>query len=181
VGGGVEIGPDNQWANRLTPGRSVLSAQAGILFAVNYCHHLSILSGGGTQVDSQEIVQFLAERRIAVMATINRDGTPQLTPNWYHYDGNKLNFVTTKERLKYFNLHRDSRMSVCIYATPLASDYVVIKGTVTIKYQDFWKEARQVIERYVEADQVDDYVERWKQQPRILVSVTPERISTRNR
>ncbi len=131
-------------------------------------------------MDSQEIVRFLAERRIAVMATINRDGTPQLTPNWYHYDGKELNFVTTKERLKYFNLHRDSRMSVCIYAAPLASDYVVIKGTVTVKDQDFWKEARQVIERYVEPDQVDDYVERWKQQPRILVSLNPERISTRN-
>ena len=71
-------------------------------------------------------------------------------------------------------------MSVCIYAAPLASDYVVIKGTVTIKDQDFWEQARRVIERYVEADQVDDYVERWKQQPRILVSLNPERISTRN-
>ena len=71
-------------------------------------------------------------------------------------------------------------MSVCIYDAPLASDYVVIKGTVTVKDQDFWKEARQVIERYVEPDQVDDYVERWKQQHRILVSLNPERISTRN-
>ena len=35
-------------------------------------------------MNKQEITQFLAPSRIAVMATINRDGTPQLTPNWYH-------------------------------------------------------------------------------------------------
>ena len=62
----------------------------------------------------EEVAGFLSESRIAVMATINRDGTPQLTPNWYRYDGRVLTFVTTKERLKYINLRRDNRMSVCI-------------------------------------------------------------------
>ena len=75
-------------------------------------------------MDQQRIAQFLAPSRIAVMATINRDGTPQLTPNWYHYhyDGTVLTFVTTKERVKYLNLRRDPRISICIYAAPLASD-----------------------------------------------------------
>jgi nitroimidazol reductase NimA-like FMN-containing flavoprotein (pyridoxamine 5'-phosphate oxidase superfamily) len=45
----------------------------------------------------EEVAEFLSESRIAVMATINRDGTPQLTPNWYRYDGRVLTFVTTKK------------------------------------------------------------------------------------
>lgn len=132
-------------------------------------------------MDQDELTRFLATSRIALMATINRDGTPQLTPNWYHYDGRVLTFVTTRERMKYVNLRRDNRISICIYQHPLADEYVVIKGRVTIDDQDFWDKARRVIERYVGLDQVDGYVERWKTQPRILVTVTPDRITTRNR
>ena len=131
-------------------------------------------------MDQQELNHFLAEPRIAVMATINRDGSPQLTPNWYYYDGTQLTFVTTKERIKFFNLRRDSRMSVCIYDSPLASEYVVIRGRASIRDEGFWDDARHSINRYVEPQRVDEYIERWKTQPRILVTLTPERIYTRN-
>ena len=131
-------------------------------------------------MDQQELNHFLAEPRIAVMATINRDGSPQLTPNWYYYDGTQLTFVTTKERIKFFNLRRDSRISVCIYDSPLASEYVVMRGRASIRDEGFWDDARHIISRYVEPQRVDEYIERWKTQPRILVTLTPERIYTRN-
>ena len=83
-------------------------------------------------MDQQEINQFLAEIRIAVMATINRDGSPKLTPNWYYYDGVRLTFVTTKERIKFSNLRRDNQMSVWIYESPIASEYVVMLGRSSI-------------------------------------------------
>jgi PPOX class probable F420-dependent enzyme len=132
-------------------------------------------------MNQEEVAEFLSESRIAVMATINRDGTPQLTPNWYHYNGSVLTFVTTKERLKNINLSRDNRISVCIYAAPMASDYVVIKGTATFNDQDMWDEARRIMARYVPEDEIDEHLEMWKTQPRVLVSVTPTRISSRRR
>ena len=131
-------------------------------------------------MEKQEIDQFLSGIKMAVMATINKDGSPHLSPNWYHYDGERLSFVTTKERLKFFNLRRDARISVCVYEPPLASNYVVIQGRVTIADGDIWEYARLVIKRYVEHDQVENYLERWKTQPRILVQVTPDKIYTRN-
>ncbi len=132
-------------------------------------------------MDQAELNEFLAETRIAVMATINRDGSPQLTPNWYYYDGERLTFITTKERLKFFNLRRDSRMSVCIYDAPLASDYVVIQGQASIADAGFWDDARLIVSRYVEPERVDEYIARWQAEPRILVTVTPDKIYTRNR
>ena len=131
-------------------------------------------------MDQQEINQFLAETRIAVMATINRDGSPQLTPNWYYYDGTQLTFVTTKERIKSFNLSRDGRISVCVYDSPLASEYVVIRGGASIRHEGSWEDARHFINRYVQPERVDEYIERWKSQSRVLVTVTPERIYTRH-
>ena len=131
-------------------------------------------------MEKKEIDPFLSGIKMAAMATINKDGSPHLSPNWYHYDGERLSFVTTKERLKFFNLRRDARISVCVYEPPLASNYVVIQGRATVADGDIWEDARLVIKRYVEHDQVENYLERWKTQPRILVQVTPDKIYTRN-
>jgi PPOX class probable F420-dependent enzyme len=130
-------------------------------------------------VNPQEITAYLAASHIAVMATINRNGHPHLTPNWYRYDGQVLTFVTRKDRLKYRHLQRDPRISVCIYDPPAASNYIVISGTATCNDQDIWDEARRIIERYRGPDEVDEYLARWKTEPRVLITVTPERISTR--
>jgi PPOX class probable F420-dependent enzyme len=130
-------------------------------------------------VNAQEITAYLAASHIAVVATMNRHGHPHLTPNWYRYDGKVLTLITRKDRLKYLNLQRDNHISVCIYDPPVASNYVVISGTVTCNDQDIWDEARRIIARYRAPDEVDDYVARWKTEPRVLITVTPEHIATR--
>jgi PPOX class probable F420-dependent enzyme len=130
-------------------------------------------------VNEQEITAYLAASHIAVVATVNRNGHPHLTPNWYRYDGKVLTLITRTDRLKFRNLQRNNRISVCIYDPPVASNYVVISGTATCNDQDIWDEARRIIERYRAPGEVNDYVARWKTEPRVLVTVTPERISTR--
>lgn len=130
-------------------------------------------------MNQQEITAYLAASHIAVVATVNRNGQPHLTPNWYRYDGKVLTFITRKDRLKYLNLQRDHRISVCMYDPPAASNYVVIYGTATWNDQDIWDEARRIIERYRAPDQVEGYLTRWKTEPRVLITVTPERIATR--
>ncbi len=137
------------------------------------------VSIGGLTLTTEEIIEYLAASHIAVIATLNRNGAPQLTPNWYRYDGQVLTLITRTDRLKYLNLQRDNRISVCIYDPPAASNYVVISGTATCDEQDIWDEARCIIARYTAPEQVDDYVARWKTEPRVLITVTPERIATR--
>jgi PPOX class probable F420-dependent enzyme len=130
-------------------------------------------------VNEQEITEYLAAPHIAVVATMNRNGQPHLTPNWYRYDGKMLTLITRTDRLKYRHLQRNPRISVCIYDPPVASNYVVIAGTATCNDQDIWDEARRIIERYRTPGEVDGYLARWKTEPRVLITVTPERISTR--
>jgi Pyridoxamine 5'-phosphate oxidase len=87
--------------------------------------------------------------------------------------------ITRTDRLKYRNLQRDPRISACVYDPPVASNYVVISGTATCHDQDIWDEARRIIERYRAADEVDGYLARWQTEPRVPITVTPERIATR--
>ena len=61
-------------------------------------------------MDARDVNDFLSGIKMAVMATINNDGSP----NWYYYDGAQLFFVTTRERKKFLNLKRGQRMAVCV-------------------------------------------------------------------
>ena len=77
---------------------------------------------------SEKARAYLQEPRFAVLATINRDGTPQLTTMWYLLEDNGTITMNTKVgRLKERNMRRDPRISICIED---GYDFLTIKGTV---------------------------------------------------
>ena len=64
---------------------------------------------------SKKAQAFLLELRFAVLATVNQDGTPQLTTMWYLLeDGGTILMNTKVGRLKERNLRRDPRISIFI-------------------------------------------------------------------
>jgi PPOX class probable F420-dependent enzyme len=73
--------------------------------------------------------QFLEERRFAVAATINPDGTPQQTVMWYYLDGDEIVMNTAAGRQKPLNLRRDPRLSFCVESD---YSYVTITGTAEL-------------------------------------------------
>ena len=60
------------------------------------------------------IRDFLEEKRFAVLATINDDGTPQLTVMWFALRDDTIVMNTTLSRVKGKNLQRDPRISICV-------------------------------------------------------------------
>jgi PPOX class probable F420-dependent enzyme len=58
--------------------------------------------------------EFLMETRFAVLATINPNGTPQLSVMWYLLEGEELMFNTKRGRQKERNLARDPRVSFVV-------------------------------------------------------------------
>lgn len=57
---------------------------------------------------------FLEEPHFAVLATINRDGSPQQTVVWYELQGDEIVMNTARGRVKDRNLRRDRRVSICV-------------------------------------------------------------------
>ena len=72
---------------------------------------------------------FLEEKRFAVLATINQDGTPQLTTMWYDLQGNEIMMNTKVGRAKEHNLRRDQRIAICIEDE---YRYVTLSGTTDL-------------------------------------------------
>ena len=76
---------------------------------------------------SEKARAFLNERRFAVLATINKDGSPQLTTMWYLLEGDTIVMNTKAGRVKDHNMQRDPRIAICVED---GYDYVTISGTV---------------------------------------------------
>ena len=53
-----------------------------------------------TGMTRDHVEQFLAEPRNIMVAAIRRDGRPQVTPNWFYWDGERFYISTTKTRQK---------------------------------------------------------------------------------
>lgn len=71
----------------------------------------------------------LNEKRFAVLATLNKDGSPQLTTMWYLLEDTMILMNTKAGRLKDRNMRRDPRISICIEDE---YNYVTISGTVEV-------------------------------------------------
>jgi PPOX class probable F420-dependent enzyme len=67
-----------------------------------------------TIVFEPRVRDFLAAPRYAVIATVNPDGSPQLTEIWYDLRGDQLVFNMGAERVKIRNLTRDPRVSLLV-------------------------------------------------------------------
>jgi PPOX class probable F420-dependent enzyme len=80
------------------------------------------------QIDPK-VRAFLEERRFAVLATINPDGTVQQSVMWYELRGDHIMMNTARGRYKDRNLLNDLRISICVEDT---YRYVTVKGTAEL-------------------------------------------------
>ena len=74
---------------------------------------------------------FLAEPVFAHVATLMKDGSPQVTPVWVESDGADLLINTAHPRLKIRNLQRDNRIALSIMGLDRPRRYLVVRGRVT--------------------------------------------------
>jgi PPOX class probable F420-dependent enzyme len=63
---------------------------------------------------SAEVRAFLDAPRLAVLATVNPDGSPHQTVVWYELQGDGILLNTRRGRKKQRNLARDPRVSLCV-------------------------------------------------------------------
>ena len=77
----------------------------------------------------ENVRAFLEQPRLCVMATLNRDGSPQLTTMWYDLIDDLVVLNTTRGLVKDRNLRRDPRMAICVADGPC---YVTLSGRADI-------------------------------------------------
>jgi PPOX class probable F420-dependent enzyme len=127
---------------------------------------------------TDEIRSFLNERRFAVLATLNPNGTIQQSVMWYRLDGDAIVMNTAKGRIKYRNIANDPAISVCI-EDELRS--VTIAGRVSIDEDPVagLEEIQRLGGRYDSEEQVRaDYEKNWKHQHRVTLTLPITKVVT---
>lgn len=81
---------------------------------------------------SDELKALLDSKVFIAVATIQPDGSPQVSPVWAKRDGDDVLFSTTVDRRKTKNLRADPRVTVMVQPADNPYAYAEIRGTVEI-------------------------------------------------
>lgn len=120
---------------------------------------------------SKEQVKVLSETHLAYLATVNRDGSPHVTPVWVDTDGKAVIMNTTIGRLKERNLRRDRRVMIAVVdpATPYAPH--LIKGRAELIEDGAKGVIDGLAKKYIG---VDEYPWHQPGERRVTIRVVPE-------
>jgi PPOX class probable F420-dependent enzyme len=77
-----------------------------------------------------DYIDLTHKRAFAHIATVMPDGSPQVTPVWFDYDGEYLLINSAKGRQKDLNMRRDPRVSVEIFDPDDPYRYLAFRGRV---------------------------------------------------
>ena len=107
-----------------------------------------------TTMTDDRLQQFLGAPRNAVVATIRKNGSPQLSPVWYLYEDGKFYFPIQTDSLMYRNRRRDPRVSICIDGAFPDMRAVMVEGLAElIDGSGNGHMYRRICRRYYEKDE----------------------------
>ena len=110
----------------------------------------------------------------AQLATVNADGSPQVTPVWVDYDGTHVIVNTARARVKSRNLERNPRVALAISDPANPYRYVGIQGRVVeMTEQGADAHIDKMAKKYLNKD---SYPYRQPGEQRVIVKIAPERI-----
>jgi len=132
---------------------------------------------------TEPIVKFFRGKNFGFLGTVNKDGSPQVTPTWIdiiekeeNEDGREeiILINTAMDRLKQKNVSRDPRVSISMVDEDNPYSMVTIKGRVVEQTTEGADEhIDKLAKRYLNADRYPAHSPSVK---RIILKVNPEMI-----
>jgi PPOX class probable F420-dependent enzyme len=110
------------------------------------------------------------------LATIMKDGTPQVTPVWCDFDGTHVRFNSALGRVKDKNIRRNPSVAISIQDPDNPYRYVAVKGRVDVITQEGADDhIDSLAKKYLGQDK---YPYRRPDEVRVIYKILPERVST---
>ena len=114
----------------------------------------------------------LNKKAFAQLATIMPDGTPQVSPVWFEYDGKNIVINSAKGRVKDRNMRRDPRVGLDIQDPDNPYRHVSIRGRV-VQITEDGADAHidKLTKKYINQDR---YPYRGPGEVRVIYKIQPE-------
>lgn len=94
----------------------------------------------------------LLDQQFASLATIGRDGFPQVTEIWFLHDDGELKLSLNTARLKTRNLRRDPKVSLMLLDLEVPYRYLEVRGNARVEPDDEYAFAGKLGAKYGGAD-----------------------------
>ena len=116
------------------------------------------------------------KKAFAHVATLNPDGSPQVTPVWIDFDGTHVLVNTAKGRIKAKNFAREPRVALAVADPDNAYRYIGIQGRV-VAMTEAGGDAHidKMAKKYLGQD---SYPGRTPGEVRLIVKISPEKVHT---
>jgi len=121
-----------------------------------------------------KVIKLFEGRNLVFIATIMKDGSPQLSPVWADYDNGHVFVNTAEGRLKHKNVLRDPRVAVSVVNHNNPLDMTTIRGKVIDVIPDYeYKHANKLTKKYIGKE---IYPFKQPGEKRIIFKILPERV-----
>ncbi|HSK29022.1 MAG TPA: PPOX class F420-dependent oxidoreductase [Candidatus Limnocylindria bacterium] len=112
----------------------------------------------------------------AHLATLMKDGSPQVTPVWCDFDGVLICVNSAKGRVKDKNVRRDKRVALSIQDPDNACRYLAIQGEIVEITEDGADtHIDRLAKKYLDKDR---YPFRGPGEVRVIYKIRPDKLST---
>lgn len=126
---------------------------------------------------NDDVRRLLDEPNMAVLATINADGSPQTSVVWIGRDGADLVMSTARGRRKDRNIQRDPRVSVSVYDRNDPETYAEIRGRATVTEDLGRALAVRLAEKYEGPGAGQAFLDLPAEVVRVVIRIVPEHVA----
>ena len=122
----------------------------------------------------QKAQKLFEQKNIVFIATIMKDGSPQLSPVWANYDSGYILVNTAEGRIKHKNVLRDPRVAVSVISHDNPLDMTTIRGKVEEIISDYdYTHADKLTQQYMGKEH---YPFKRENEKRIILKIKPEHV-----
>ncbi|MFD8547127.1 PPOX class F420-dependent oxidoreductase [Streptomyces sp. NPDC059649] len=125
---------------------------------------------------SDDLKQLLDTPVFVTVATIQPDGSPQVSPVWVKRDGDDLLISTTVGRRKEANLRRDPRVSVVVQPFDAPYTYAEVRGEASLTTDGGQELIDELSLKYTGKPYAEFNPEAGKDAERVVVRITPRKV-----
>ena len=123
----------------------------------------------------EKAVAVLKSKSFGHLATLNKDGSPQVTPVWVDTDGKHVIVNSEEKRLKVRNIKRDPRVSISLLNPDNPYEYIEIRGKVTsVTTEGGAAGIDRLSKKYLGQD---SYPYNQPTDVRVVITIQPERVA----
>ena len=121
-----------------------------------------------------KVVKLFSAKNLVFIATLMKDGSPQLSPVWANCEDGFILVNTAEGRIKHKNILRDPRVAVSVTSNDNPLDMTTIRGTVIEIIPDYqYHHADKLTQQYLGRT---NYPFKQPDEKRIIFKIKPEKI-----